>query len=113
MKTKPVDVILSKKELKILFRKATEFCQWDEYEKGYKYRDNKTTLGIKDFVAKTLNNNLQSRNKLEVHYNQLHKAIREVIDESYLFYYNINGTFKARKAKSEERNKFADSLSEQ
>lgn len=105
-------VQITKRDIKKLFRMATEFCEWDEYEKGYKYRDNKTIIGIKEFLELILSKEVQSRNKLEVHYNQLHKAIREVIDESYLFYYNINGTFKERKAKVEERNKFADSLSE-
>ncbi len=104
-------VHISKRDIKKLFRLATEYCQWDEYEKGDKYRDNKTSLGLKEFLEQNLNTKVQSRNKLKVHYNQLHKAIRNVIDESYLFYYNINGTFKVKKAKVEERNKFADSLS--
>ena len=59
-------VHISKRDIKKLFRLATEFCQWDEYEKGDKYRDNKTSLGLKEFLEQNLNTKVQSRNKLKV-----------------------------------------------
>lgn len=106
---------LTKSELKKLFREATSFCKWDEYERGYKIRDKNAALGMDYFLNKTIDKRgklvVNSKdNLIRVDYKKLRNAVREVIDESYLLYYNINGTFRKYNARIDERNKTADSL---
>lgn len=109
---KSINIKLTKKEIKILFRSATGFCKWDEYERGYKIRNNNVTLGIDFFILQIVNiRNDSSKNTLiDIDYKKLYSAIRKVVDESYLLYYNINGTFREDKVKVTEKNVIADSL---
>ncbi len=110
MKKKPQVVLMHKKEIKELFRKSTGFCAWDMYEKGYKIRDNHAKAGI-DYYLSTFKKERKAIDKkklLNISYNHLFKAIREIIDESYYLYYEVNGMFREDKFKVSERNEIAD-----
>jgi len=103
-------VNVQKKEIKQLFRKATGFCSWGEYEQGYKLRDNNAKTGIEYYLNEFKQNHVSIDEKIlfKVNYNHLFKIIREIIDESYFLYYEINGTFREDKYKPSERNAIAD-----
>ena len=106
----PKDVFIQKKEIKQLFRKATGFCAWGEYELGYKLRDNSARSGIDYYLSefKKDNKTIDKKQLLKISYGHLFKVIRKLIDESYYLYYEVNGTFRKNKFKSFERNEIAD-----
>ena len=113
MKIKPKTVVLTKSGLIKLLRKATGFCQWDEYEKGYKLRDKQTILGVDYFIDSLKNEKSDYRRErreiyYEIKYTKLYKVIREIIDDSYWLYYNANGTFRKDKCTSAEKNEIAN-----
>ncbi len=110
MNKSPKDIFIQKKEIKLLFRNATGFCAWGEYERGYKLRDISARAGI-DYYLSEFKNNHKSIDKkilLKIKYNHLFKVIREIIDKSYYLYYEVNGTFREDKFKASERNEIAD-----
>ena len=104
------NVFIQKNEIKQLFRKATGFCSWGDYEQGYKLRDNSAKIGIDYYLneLKKDHNPIDKIRLLEISYDHLFKVIRKIIDESYYLYYEVNGTFREDKFKASERNEIAD-----
>lgn len=93
-----------------MFRKATGFCSWGEYERGCKLRDNHAKAGIDYYFTESKRNYklIDKKLLLKINYDHLLEMIREIINESYYLYYEVNGTFREDKFKASERNEIAD-----
>ena len=111
MSKKNRKIFLSRKELRKLFRKATGFCMWDEYERGYDLRDSAASSGVNYYLNEFEKTRKASGKKDKLHeidIDHLIKTVRSVIDLSYSLYYNFNGTFREDKFSADEKNGIAD-----